>query len=401
MYYLFEAAEIRAMSVEPTAPCDGPNCSPSALTNRTELDDILDEILADVMFAQDLRSPNQESIDPSSAQEPTGGRSDSIHANEGTTPPSNGWKFRDNPAYERTPLTDHRDGQCAQYATSSATGEGAEGFPGWIESNGMATGGRPRAPSLPVNWSGEDQRPRYQSIPYSDYYYSGGQTPPSRGPVSHDRQSGRFVRWLCSSDEPSAWLDRQKVKLESLNERRRSLHESNQRRQLMEELKIAQKAYAQRRRARCPDDDPDEFDALPRVGPTHAGRPDFESRRSSLPSSERRLPDFRNLLRPDAGLRSDELFKSEKNYYVSGIERPPFTTHQTKYIFKVSTPHTPYASPDGGRPGIRPNAKPGPPTPKRASSRGAMRQSLVHDWALDQWEQGKVSQRYRISRAFF
>lgn len=371
------------MSIEPPPACDRKNAQ-STLTNRTELDDILDEILANEIFLQDSRSPAQESKDTSPSEDQNGVRSNNLQAYDETNP-SNGWNFRENPVYERTPLADQKDGLGARYVTSSATVGGVDGFPGWIESNGMASWGKPRAPSLPVNWYGEEQRRRFLSVPCNDYYsYYRDQTVPSGGSRTHHRQSARFVRQLCSSEEPITWLDRQKSKLESINERRRLLHESNQRRQLMEELKSAQRAYAERRRARYPDDYPDESDSPSHVSPP-PGRPVFE-RGASLRFSERRLQGFKS---PYVGLRGDELFKSEKNYYVSGIERPPFTTHQTKYVFKVSSPH---AAP------TRPNdPRPGPPTPKRVSSRGAIRHSLVHDWAIDKWEQGKVSIIYILT----
>ena len=61
----------------------------------------------------------------------------------------------------------------------------------------------------------------------------------------------------------------------------------------------------------------------------------------------------------------DESFKSEKKYYVSGVERPPFTTHQTKYTFSVSS-----SKDNAGR------SKP-PPSPSPALGRSAPASPII------------------------
>ena len=93
--------------------------------------------------------------------------------------------------------------------------------------------------------------------------------------------------------------------------------------------------------------------------------------------------------------------KTEKRYYVAGIEQPPFTTHQTKYIFSMTstsqaegsssrggtlssqsfTPHSSLRPPGSAR--VWPGGKPvlPPVTPQRGvSSREALKQSISCEW---------------------
>jgi len=89
--------------------------------------------------------------------------------------------------------------------------------------------------------------------------------------------------------------------------------------------------------------------------------------------------------------------KTERNYFVSGMEQPPFTTHQTKYCFSMSKPQTSTARhiegearqklvgqplavpPRGGSAGSRST----PVTPIRGpSSREAMKQSMSFDYGM-------------------
>jgi len=85
--------------------------------------------------------------------------------------------------------------------------------------------------------------------------------------------------------------------------------------------------------------------------------------------------------------------KTEKNYFVSGIEQPPFTTHQTRYFFSMSTPQTMGAKRGEAVPEGRPSStrkvenvggvKSTPVTPQRGqSSHEAMKQSMSYDWGL-------------------
>ena len=78
--------------------------------------------------------------------------------------------------------------------------------------------------------------------------------------------------------------------------------------------------------------------------------------------------------------------KSEKTYFVSGLERPAFTTHQTKYVFSVSPPKSSTARSEGGKPSLSPEPTPPPQyqpmIPQRSSSREFMarQRSLRQEW---------------------
>ena len=81
--------------------------------------------------------------------------------------------------------------------------------------------------------------------------------------------------------------------------------------------------------------------------------------------------------------------KSEKTYFVSGLERPAFTTHQTKYVFSVSPPKSSTAKTEGsGKPPVSPESTPPPQyqpvIPQRTSSREFMARQLTmrQEWGL-------------------
>ncbi len=74
--------------------------------------------------------------------------------------------------------------------------------------------------------------------------------------------------------------------------------------------------------------------------------------------------------------------KMEGNYFVSGLERPAFTTQQTKYVFAISPPKTSQAD-NSGKTSGRTSA---PPTPTRTSSRDWMTRArtLQQEWSSPQ-----------------
>ena len=77
--------------------------------------------------------------------------------------------------------------------------------------------------------------------------------------------------------------------------------------------------------------------------------------------------------------------KSEKTYFVSGLERPAFTTHQTKYVFSVSPPKSSTAKTDRSGKTLSPEPTP-PPLypiiPQRTSSREFMarQRTMRQEW---------------------
>lgn len=260
-------------------------------------------------------------------------------------------------------------------------------------------GGRNRAPSLPDNYSALEYRRRLQSVPCSDYY----------GPVQNSQNyyaagSDRFVRGMCS-EEPITWLDQQKMKLRTRQESKGWVGQSDQQKQLMEELKAAQLMVAQKRAEHALlNNTVEQYADYSNSHLTQAQSPTTQGLvcQAYIGNGDLRAEKSTSLslsLQSETSASNGEnkdLCKSERSYYVSGIERPPFTTHQTKYVFSVSSPHV-----SGGHPGnVSPtlqllqkaSTKCSPPTPQRGeSSREAMKQSaMMHDWDLEQWEQGKT-----------
>ena len=80
----------------------------------------------------------------------------------------------------------------------------------------------------------------------------------------------------------------------------------------------------------------------------------------------------------------DSQQKTERNYFVAGIEQPPFTTHQTKYFFSMSPPRDVIGPRDeGGERGGGEGSQSNPATPLRGQcSVEALKQSMSIDWGL-------------------
>ena len=373
--------------------------------DRSELDDLLDEILGDQLFVSNFTSQGREDA-----------------------PGVNG-KQRDN--------TEQRagNGMNQQYNSHTSATDGATTIPNsapknqavmqtsvdFYQRNDPGRGcvpnppiysqylemesreshvlpsGRNRAPSLPDNNSGLEYHKRLQSVPCNDY---GGQ---AQDPQNYYAAgSGRFVRGMCS-EEPITWLDQQKMKLRTRQEIKGSTGQTTQQKQLIDELKAAQIMCAQKRAELNKVEQHAEYNnshlaqaqSPTRHGlvcQTFVGNGDLLRAEKSASSSLS--------LQSETTITSNgenkDTCKSERSYYVSGIERPPFTTHQTKYVFRVSSPHVSGRHPGNMSPTLqllqKASTKCSPPTPLRGeSSRDAMKQStMVHDWDIEQWEQGKT-----------
>ena len=169
-----------------------------------------------------------------------------------------------------------------------------------------------------------------------------------------------------------SWLEEQKRKLQAKREHRgtRAEHE----RRLVSELKSAA-AQGHRKRTssetRAADRGADMFDYVSRT-----------TNRDVLMNGPARGRSPEHVISPTSVQRAysepahdpADQYKTEKKYYVSGVERPPFTTHQTKYTFSVSS------SKDGTRSKPPPSPAPlgrsapaSPIIPQRSqSSRDAM-----------------------------
>lgn len=74
--------------------------------------------------------------------------------------------------------------------------------------------------------------------------------------------------------------------------------------------------------------------------------------------------------------------KSESTYFVSGLERPAFTTQQTKYVFAVSPPKSTTAKTDGGKQPLTSYTDGAPSIPQRTSSREFMarQRTMRQEW---------------------
>ena len=108
--------------------------------------------------------------------------------------------------------------------------------------------------------------------------------------------------------------------------------------------------------------------------------------RTTSPTPRRRDP------RSPDRIRKTSDAQAEKTYFVSGLERPPFTSHQTKYVFSISPPkHSAVANayvdavsakPPPSPAPQRASAPASPVVPQRSSSRDVLRsRSVTREWS--------------------
>ena len=157
---------------------------------------------------------------------------------------------------------------------------------------------------------------------------------PSRGMHSSYRPDYEDThRGYYSDSEPSySWLAQQQEKLQM----KRRDPRSPQEKRLVAELKNAQNSLMRRRvqseadeRAVVAEYAKQDKNVFVQNGPVYS---------MSSPTAEERA--FFKAQSPDSSWSPQygDNYKAEKSYFVSGVERPPFTTHQTKYTFSVSSP---------------------------------------------------------------
>ena len=188
----------------------------------------------------------------------------------------------------------------------------------------ISTTVRNRAPSPVFGTTSSPPPTKFTSVPYR---------------VDYENEASRG--YYSDSEHSLSWLQQQQAKLQARREGRGSLDQrSRQEKQLVNELRNAQSSL-QRRRAESESQEREILEQYSRqdIGgvfsavPTTNGVPPY----ATVKGDERR-PIGGKLQRSASALESGEYTKAEKKYWVTGVERPPFTTHQTKYTFSVSPP---------------------------------------------------------------
>ena len=187
--------------------------------------------------------------------------------------------------------------------------------------------------------------PRHHHLPYRVDYEN-------RDAYGDSYSVSQYRGYASDSEEPLSWLERQQAKLQARREGRSWRKRSEQEKQLVSELRTAQSNLMSRRAQ----SESDEATSYTQQNLFYT-EPQFERRHISPEP-------LRKAMTPDPVRRSHSVqgdsYRAEKSYFVSGVERPPFTTHQTKYTFSVSPP-----KPAGNGESIR--AKP-PPSPNLGRS---------------------------------
>lgn len=149
----------------------------------------------------------------------------------------------------------------------------------------------------------------------------------------YDDNSFYDGRGYSSDSDPTAtWLMQQKQKLRA--KRDGSLGRTREEKELVNELRSAQTRMKHRRTQ----SEADEASVISQYGLNDQHTFQQQNAYMKSPSPER--------------VDLQDQYKTEKRFFVSGLERPPFTTAQTKYTFSVndSVASKPPPSPGLGRP---------------------------------------------------
>ena len=209
--------------------------------------------------------------------------------------------------------------------------------------------------------------------------------------------SFRSLDYSSDSEVPSSWLQQQQQKLRAKRESKESIaHRSEQEKRLVMELKNAQTSIKKKRAVNEADEQAviEQFmqqdqDVFAQNGPAFGVR---------SPSPEKVTTTYmkRSSPEPIRQVYPTDTQKTEKSYFVSGLERPPFSTAQTKYTFSVSPPKSSLTNGISGKPPPSPmlgraSAPSSPLIPVRSSSRDAMvrSRSVTREWTTTTTKQGK------------
>lgn len=207
--------------------------------------------------------------------------------------------------------------------------------------------------------------------------------------VDYDNRSMdsfRSLDYSSDSELPGSWLHQQQQKLRAKREGKDNFvhHRSQQEKQLVSELKNAQTSIKKKRAQSDAEEQAiiDQFmqndhqDVFTQNGTYRSQSPEKVTtyKKPSSPQPIRRT-------------YSTDSHKSEKSYFVSGLERPPFSTAQTKYTFSVSPPKSATMNGISGKPPpspalVRASAPSSPLVPIRSSSKEAVvrSRSVTREW---------------------
>ena len=363
--------------------------------DRSELDDLLDEILADELSLNNIASDSflvsgfqqRPSRDGNVTQWSNGGQTasswdtnGSLKSTAAVTESDKQYKMRNDQNVEIEIAFNQKGNQ--SNSTNYINEDWNKDITDKSDSSMLITSPYSKhRGSLPVNNVPiEHQRRRMQSVPYRDYGFDST----NLGFHQDYRTSSRSD----AEEQPSTWLDQQKQKLRQKQEGQTWKSRTEQEKRLVEELKSAQTVYIQNH--------PQEDDSLGNSIERHAelisshyvhSSPSIKKSERTVASDnsetvkpstaskqfEKKLSDIleaqqsKKFVEPKTVKESGENSpcKAEKSYYVSGIERPPFTTHQTKYFFSISTPQPPASASTMMSP--NPCTKLSPPTPQRGT----------------------------------
>ena len=221
----------------------------------------------------------------------------------------------------------------------------------------------PAVSSSPSN----DAGPLLYSTPYRDDYQA------SRTSQPYTRTLSDYRNYASDSEDPMSWLEEQRSKLRTKHDGRSSWRVRNAReKQLVAELKSAQTMYSSKRSGGTQSDVEDsgtfEYrrpERFGRNGPSQSVDDellvDDMTLRSTRRQYDQEVPYNRH---PPKSESFHQNYETKKSFFVSGIERPPYTTQQTKYTFSVS----PQRIDDGVSPSFYGGTNRPPPAPVRTSA---------------------------------
>ena len=367
------------MAVTTTQSALTPMQQRSMMDEQSQLDEILNELLSEQMFQPDSNARVTGSVSPNYG---------SITRQAGNSRTVLSWDSMNQGPTKRAVVTKEIKSVTPNSRTESVTMSKKE-FSGSGGGSGFSPS--PTRKSYGTSSTSNTMRSENYSETTRDHMGSpiGSPTPQRLHSVPYkvdydnrSMDSYRSLDYSSDSELPGSWLHQQQMKLRQKREGRDTIahHRNEREKQLVKELKTAQTSI-KKKRAQSDADEQEiinqiirsEQDVFAQNGTYRSPSPEKPYQKPTSPQPIRRT-------------YSTDSHKSEKSYFVSGLEKPPFTTAQTKYTFSVSPPK--YSNGISGKPPpspgpLRASAPSSPLVPVRGSSKDAMvrSRSVTKEWS--------------------
>ena len=349
----------------------------SSMDEHTQLDEILNELLGDQMF-MNPPSPTKELVPMNSALNTLPSKG-SMTTNDGNSRTVVSWQTSQAGPTKSVTVTKETVSKSPHVHTESVVTKKEE----------VSSYAAPR-PEGYTSWgSVKEKRVESTTERRSREHMSGERvTSPEDYDSRHYNGVSSQRGYASDSEDQLSWLQQQQAKLQAKRDGRKWHHRTDTEKKLVAELKNAQNSFTRKRAQSEAEEDTimQEYARQDRSGYQNGSvtpTPTYRSEISSpSPDRDRDRDGYRSQRfwaspspTPESVRKTESRYreetKADKTFWVSGLERPPNTTQQTKYTFSVSPPVTAKPPPS---PGPYRSAPSSPIVPQRSqASREAVR----------------------------